>query len=72
MRRARQRGVDDLLDLLEGEREFGQLLAFQVIAQGGVVVHGRSFFVIPGRASWREPGIQTQGTAMALDRTGFA
>src|SRR6476469_10099217 len=32
MRRARQRRVDDLLDLLEAEYEFGQRLLLQVIA----------------------------------------
>jgi hypothetical protein len=39
MRRARQRRVDDLLDLLEAQHKFGQLLLFQVIAQRVVVVH---------------------------------
>src|ERR1700719_667350 len=40
MRRARQRSIDDLLDLFEAEHEFQQLLPFQIIAQRVVVVHG--------------------------------
>ena len=39
MRRARQRRVDDLLDLLEAQHEFGELLLLQIIAQRVVVVH---------------------------------
>src|SRR5258706_9113163 len=42
MRRARQRRVDDLLDLFKAQHEFGQLLPFQIIAQRVVIVHGRS------------------------------
>src|SRR5260370_1497232 len=55
MRRARQRRVDDLLDLLEAQHEFGQRLLLQIIAQGVVIVHGRSryFFISARRPSRR-------------------
>src|SRR6266478_6071872 len=39
MRRARQGGVDDLLDLLEAQHEFGKLLLLQIVPQQVVVVH---------------------------------
>src|SRR4030081_632258 len=39
VRRARQRRVDDFLDLLEAQHEFGKRLLLQVIAQRVVIVH---------------------------------
>src|SRR5882757_6275717 len=39
VRRARQRGVDDLLDLLEAQHEFGKRLLLQIIAQCVIIVH---------------------------------
>src|ERR1700733_5462310 len=55
VRRARQRGVDDLLDLIEAQHEFGPRLLLQIIAQRVVVVHGRSryFFISARRPSRR-------------------
>src|SRR4051812_9478367 len=52
LRRARQGGVDDLLDVVEAQREFRQRLPLQVIAERGVIVHGLTSSVIPGRATW--------------------
>src|ERR1700739_202309 len=39
LRRARQRRVDDLLDLFEAQHEFRQFLLLQIIAQSVVIVH---------------------------------
>ena len=39
VRRARQRRIDDRLDLLEGQHEFGKILLLQIVPQRVVVVH---------------------------------
>src|SRR6202048_833135 len=54
--RARQRRVDDLLDLLEAQHDFGELLFFQIIAQRVVVVHGR-----PRLRSNSKPSCRSRG-----------
>src|SRR5947207_535867 len=62
LRRARQRRVDDLLDLLEAEHEFRQRLPLQIIAQRAVVVHRRTLSaVMPAKA-----GIQYAGKAVII------
>src|SRR5580693_583276 len=42
LRRARQRGIDDRLDLVEGEHEFGKLLLLQIVTQRVIIVHGQT------------------------------
>src|SRR6266481_2625848 len=64
MRRARQRRADDLLDLVETQNKFGELVLLQVIAQGVVVVQG------PHRPSV-SPGIFVRsGNQPLTDRHG--
>ena len=46
MRRARQRSIDDFLDALETQHEFGKFLFFQIIAEGAVVALVSGFFEI--------------------------
>src|SRR6266404_3116319 len=55
VRRARQRRVDDLLDLRKAQHEFRQRLLLQIIAQRVVIVHGlsRYFFISSRKPSRR-------------------
>src|SRR5271156_3446502 len=73
MRRARQGRVDDLLDRIKTQHEFGQLLPLQIIAQRFVIVHVVSSGpVIPGWSEGPDPEVRDSGfDAFASSRNDF-